>query len=168
MMQVHATLIVPAPLAGTCRAMASNVPAGSGMWITPLCPAGSEYPATHYISAGMIAVEFAALVELDVKPEDRMGVPMAEAFRIPQEQAKAILDASVITIEKPRPVIESMGLTIANLINVNDASRTALESAPGIGSTKAQAIVSGRPWASVADLSKIGLDVAVLSHWYTT
>jgi len=147
--------------------MASNVPGGSGMWITPLCPAGSEYPATHYISAGRIAVEFAALVELDVAPSERTGAPMAAAFGISQAQAKGILSAAVITPENPHEVLASLGLTIAHSININDASNTALKEAPGISAVKAQKIIDGRPWASVADLAGLGLDVAVLDHWYT-
>ena len=53
------------------RELAATVagPSGSGMWTTPLSATGQE-PATHWISAGLISEDFAALLPLTTYPED--------------------------------------------------------------------------------------------------
>lgn len=97
----HRTLIVPASLAPTCRALAAGVPGGSGMWVTPLSPTG-EAPATHYISAGKLMTSFVALLE---DPQ-----ALSAATGVPLEQATAILSACVVSTGAPRAVLGAMGL----------------------------------------------------------
>lgn len=60
----HRTLIVPAAHVALARELAEKIPpggSGAGMWQRELSPTGNA-PATHYISAGLIQQEFAALL----------------------------------------------------------------------------------------------------------
>lgn len=61
----HRTFIVPAAVVATARAMCAGLagPAGAGMFTTGLSATGAE-PATHYISAGPISDDMAALLPL--------------------------------------------------------------------------------------------------------
>ena len=53
---------VPATIVEQVRALADSFdPAASGMWTTGLSPTGAE-PATHFISAGLIGDDFAAIM----------------------------------------------------------------------------------------------------------
>lgn len=64
-MWVHRTIIVPATIAESARAACAGLagPGGSGMFTTPLSATGM-FPATHYISSGMIEAPFADLLPL--------------------------------------------------------------------------------------------------------
>lgn len=75
---IHRVLIVPAAFQtlaqGLCEAMAEG-DAGKGMFTTGLSPNG-EAPATHYISSGGIAPEFADILPLTtVTPSTEIGEP---------------------------------------------------------------------------------------------
>ena len=75
---VHRAMIVPAAFQalaqGLCEAMAER-DAGKGMFTTGLSPNG-EAPATHYISSGGIAPEFADILPLTtVTPTTEPGEP---------------------------------------------------------------------------------------------
>ena len=63
----HRTLIVPANQVELARNLCAALagPAGEGMFNPPLSPTGL-YPATHYISAGLIEERFAAILPLTV------------------------------------------------------------------------------------------------------
>ena len=69
---IHRVLIVPAAFQtlaqGLCEAMAEG-DAGKGMFTTGLSPNG-EAPATHYISSGGIAPEFADILPLTTMDEE--------------------------------------------------------------------------------------------------
>jgi hypothetical protein len=45
----------------------------------------------------------------------------------------------------------------ASVVNINSASQADLEALPGVGPATAKKIIAGRPYASVADLSKAGV-----------
>jgi hypothetical protein len=45
----------------------------------------------------------------------------------------------------------------ASAVDLNNASQADLESVPGIGAATAKKIIAGRPYSSVADLSKAGI-----------
>ena len=61
-MNAHVTLIVPASLVDAARNLAECLaPGGHGMYITGLSADGNE-PATHYISSGLMQVEFINLL----------------------------------------------------------------------------------------------------------
>jgi Helix-hairpin-helix motif len=49
-------------------------------------------------------------------------------------------------------------------IDLNTASQAALESLPGVDMTTAQQIIAGRPYGSVADLSKTGMPTATIER----
>ena len=75
---IHRVLIVPAAFQtlaqGLCEAIAEG-DAGKGMFTTGLSPNG-EAPATHYISSGVIAPEFADILPLTtVTPATEPGEP---------------------------------------------------------------------------------------------
>ena len=77
-MWVHRTIIVPATHAEAARAACAGLagPGGSNMFVTPLSATGM-FPASHYISSGMIEAPFANLLPLTsvVLAED--GTPSA-------------------------------------------------------------------------------------------
>lgn len=61
-MDIFRTLIIPANQVEFARAVATSFGSGGqGMWTTPLSSTGL-FPATHYISSGYIAEEFAYMV----------------------------------------------------------------------------------------------------------
>jgi hypothetical protein len=68
--------------------------------------------------------------------------------------------ASILAVALPafatRTVQAAQAKTTA-LVNVNTASESDLEALPGIGPATAKKIIAGRPYASVADLSKAGV-----------
>lgn len=60
----HRFMVVPADNAPTARQLALDLaepPAADNMWTTGLSPTGAA-PATHYISSGLIDIQFAALL----------------------------------------------------------------------------------------------------------
>ena len=72
----HRTLIVPANQVELARSLCAALagPAGEGMFNTPLSPTGL-YPATHYISAGLIEEQFANLLPLTAVARAEDGTP---------------------------------------------------------------------------------------------
>lgn len=61
-MNLHRTMIVPASIVATVRALADRFgPGASSMFTTGLSPTGAE-PATHFISTGVIDSKYAAIM----------------------------------------------------------------------------------------------------------
>jgi len=161
---VHRVMIVPAQLVDLCRQLAASFESGSGMFMTPLSPTG-QAPATHYISSGAIWEQFADLL---ASPE-----ALSQGAGIPIEQAQAILGACTVSEADPWSVLGELGLGLCERISVNTAKVAELVPAPGVSESRARAIVDGRPWASVQELSQVsGISAAAiqstLQHWYST
>jgi Helix-hairpin-helix motif len=70
------------------------------------------------------------------------------------------MGASFAHAQAPAPAKEKKtgGKTApTSAVDINKASQSELEAVPGIGPATAKKIIAGRPYASVADLSKAGL-----------
>jgi hypothetical protein len=120
-------LIVPDANVVFARALSEAVagPAGAGMWTTPLSASGL-LPATHWISAGLISAEFAALLPLTTYPADAEPVTTpggaamvaqlaaANGFEATIEQVQALLDVSDITEQEAMQAVGRLGVAIAN------------------------------------------------------
>lgn len=96
----HRTLIVPADQVELARSLCAALagPAGEGMFNTPLSATGL-FPATHYISTGLIENTFASILPLDVpETEDAPaqsipGNPEAVIYYLPEDyEPKLTLD----------------------------------------------------------------------------
>lgn len=87
-MWTHRTIIVDAAQVELTRSLCAAIagPAGEGMFSTALSASGL-YPATHYISAGLIEDAFSAILSLDIPATED-----TEAQRIPG-QPEAVLAA---------------------------------------------------------------------------
>ena len=122
----YRALVVPDAQVTYARALTAAVagPAGAGMFTAPLSPTGQE-PATHWMSAGMIADEFAALLPLttyppDAEPIHTPGQPDTVAamlaneagYETTTEAVQALFDASDITEQDPQVVMARLGLAM--------------------------------------------------------
>lgn len=117
------TMIVPDAQVTYARELSAAVagPAGDGMYTTPLSATGQE-PATHWISAGLISEEFAALLpfagyrefnEIDPSPGNAAQVAeiaTANGYPTTAEQVQALFDASEVTDEEAHEVMAWIGL----------------------------------------------------------
>lgn len=76
------------------------------MFTTPLSPTGTE-PATHYVSSGLLDVEFAALLD---SPEAMLAGLTALGVPVDLATCGAILGASDVSSESGQEAMERMGL----------------------------------------------------------
>lgn len=102
-----------------CAAVAG--PAGAGMFTAPLSATGQE-PATHWISAGLISEDFAALLPLTTYPADAEPVHTpgnaaqvaelanATGYATTEAHVQALFDASDITEQDPQQAMNRLGL----------------------------------------------------------
>lgn len=93
-----------------CAAVAG--PAGAGMFTTPLSPSGAE-PATHWISAGLISQDFAALLPLGDEPGNAALVAelaTANGMQTTAEQVKALFDVADVTEDESHVAMARLGL----------------------------------------------------------
>jgi len=131
MSDVFRTLIVESTDVDLARTIAATLdPAHSqGMFKTPLSPTG-EAPATHFISSGMIAEGFAALIPLatwaqegdppewvqtEYEPGDSFTVlALCEqaGMEVTLEQIEDLFATSDVTAEDPWVAIGRLGLKI--------------------------------------------------------
>ena len=125
----HRTLIVPTNQVELARSLCAALagPAGEGMFTTPLSPTGF-FPATHYISAGLIEDNFADLLPLtsvsyaeDDTPsiETRPGdidliVQLAADAELPITEAEvsALLAAVDVSDQAAEDALARLGLKI--------------------------------------------------------
>ena len=124
---IYRCLIVPDAHVVFARALSETVagPAGAGMWTTPLSASGFM-PATHWISAGLISGEFAALLPLTSYPVDAEPVTVpgdaamvaqvatANGFETTAEQVQALFDACDITEQEAMQAWGRLGLSMAH------------------------------------------------------
>jgi Helix-hairpin-helix motif len=70
--------------------------------------------------------------------------------------AIGILSGGVWLYRDLRQVADDMGPAEGSLrVNINLATQKELESVPGIGATRAQQIIAGRPWRSIDELERL-------------
>jgi len=131
----YRAIIVPDALVTYARELSAAVagPAGEGMYTTPLSATGQE-PATHWISAGLISEDFAALLPLTTYPEDAEpvhtpGNPEAVAalaneagYTTTPEQVQALFDASDVTEQEAHEVMARLGLQMVQPVEPNDGN----------------------------------------------
>lgn len=61
------------------------------------------------------------------------------------------------------------GVSSAEGLSINTASRGELESLQGVGPATAQAIIAGRPWRAVQELATInGVSLRMVNGWAVT
>ena len=119
----YRAIIVPDAQVTYARELSAAVagPAGDGMYTTPLSATGQE-PATHWISAGLISEDFAALLpfttfrafeELDPSPGNAAQVAeiaTANGYPTTEADVQALFDASEVTDEEAHEVMARLGL----------------------------------------------------------
>lgn len=107
-------MIVTAANAPLARSLAASIAvgdSGKGMWTTGLSASGTGTP-THYVSAGLIWPEFAAMLN------DPAAIVAASGGQVTLAQAQALLSSSTIVApaagQEPKPldVIAAAGLKI--------------------------------------------------------
>lgn len=119
----YRALIIPADQAPLARALAAGLTsAGAGMWTTPLRPIGSTGAATHFISSGEIADEFADLLG---DPAALHAACVEAGADVTRQQIEALLAAAVVSdgtnttadgdvvAEGPHELFARLGLEIA-------------------------------------------------------
>ena len=68
----------------------------------------------------------------------------------------AVASAGLWLYRDARGIVGNLGPAEGSLrVNINTATQEELESVPGIGPTRAAAIIAGRPWSSVDDLERL-------------
>ena len=119
----YRAIIVPDAQVTYARELFAAVagPAGAGMFTSPLSATGQE-PATHWISAGLISEDFAAMLPLttyptDAEPITTPGNPEAVAmlaneagYETTTEAVQALFDASDVTEQEAHEVMARLGL----------------------------------------------------------
>ena len=119
----HRCLIVPNAQVEFARSLSAAIAglSGTGMWTAKLSAGGSE-PATHWISAGLIAENFAAILPLmtypaDAEPIYQPGRPEVAAylatkagFAATEEDVQALFDVSDASDQEPHAAMQRLGL----------------------------------------------------------
>jgi len=121
----HRCLIVPAAEVEFARRLPAAIagPSGAGMWVAALSPTGTE-PATHFISAGLIDAQFAALMPLTQYPTDSepihapgraaiaANLATQAGFEVTAEQVQALFDSSDSSEQEPFVALARLGLML--------------------------------------------------------
>lgn len=108
MPMIHRTMIVADAHVELARHLAESLagPSGAGMWTTPLSETGAA-PATHWISAGLIEAEFAALLNY---ADALIGaLVQAGVYHDAREVRSMVLNADV-SDEDPHAAMARLGL----------------------------------------------------------
>lgn len=114
---VKRTIVLPSAVAEAARAACVTV-AGSGaefMFMVQLSADGAA-PATHAVSAGHIAKEFADLLPVTgVSPGDAAALAALTTGtdnELSEAEVQALFDVCQISVDKPKPVLAALGLEI--------------------------------------------------------
>lgn len=126
-MWTHRTIIVDAAQVELARSLCAALagPAGEGMFSTPLSASGL-FPATHYISAGLIEDTFAAILPLDIPgaedtPAQRVpGNPEAVLAALPEdyepvltlEDVEGLFGTAMVSEEEALAALARLGLAM--------------------------------------------------------
>jgi hypothetical protein len=106
-MSVTRCMIIAAAIADQARAIGALFgPGAAGMWTTALSADGA-LPATHYISSGCIAPEFASMLET---PEALQAGAALLAVALDLPTCAALLAGADVSDEEPFAVMERLGL----------------------------------------------------------
>lgn len=115
-MDIFRTLIVQANQVELAREVGASYGAGGeGMFVTPLSSTGL-YPATHYISSGLIGIEFASMLE---SPQGLVEGAASLGVNIDLATAEHLLSNADISDEQPFVALERLGLKMISDLNVN-------------------------------------------------
>ena len=129
---VHRCMIVPVEHVDLARSLCATLAGdgGSGMFTTPLSTDGS-FPATHYISSGLIESDFSDLLPLielpaDADPVIHPGQPdliiqmaTTQGMGVTVDKVQALLAASDVSDDSADVAIARLGLmTLAQLGNL--------------------------------------------------
>ena len=114
----HRSIIVPEAQAKLARDLCAALagPGGAGMFTTGLSADGSA-PATHWISAGLIDSQFAALLPLNDtpgQPETVLALAQQAGMTVTLEQVQALLSAVVVTELEPLAAIAEQNLQLTS------------------------------------------------------
>lgn len=103
------TIVVPDQFVALARQLAAGIAegnSGAGMFTVGLSATGTGAP-THWVSAGLIWPEFAAMLE------DADAIFAAAGEQVPLATIQAMLAASVVRAdENPHAVLAELGLSI--------------------------------------------------------
>lgn len=131
MRDIFRTLILPAAVTPLAQQIAATLsPGGVGMWTTGLSPDGTE-PATHYISSGLIAPEFAHMVPEQFWEQDEDGAWVqtgvtpgnpaavtdacnAAGLEVTLAQVDAVFAVDDVTEQDAFTAMARLGLTLAS------------------------------------------------------
>lgn len=115
---VHRCLIVPDKYVVFARNLTFAIAGESGnnMWTTALSNSG-KYPATHWISAGMITSEFAALLPCnDIgyggSAETTAKIASSCGVKTTKEQLQELFDNSDCTTEEALEALQRLDLKL--------------------------------------------------------
>jgi len=110
MSYVHRTIVITAAKAARAADLCAQLagPPGSGMFTTALNATGTG-TATHYISAGMIEEQFAAVLS---DPGVMQGACTSAGISITLAECTALLAAADISSEPPFVALARMGLML--------------------------------------------------------
>lgn len=133
-MWTHRTIIVDAAQVELARSLCAAIvgPAGEGMFSTPLSATGL-FPATHYISAGLIEDTFASILPLDVpetedapaqhipgNPEAVLGLLLEGYEPVPTlTEVDALFTPLSVTKEDPLVQLQLLGLKLCEQSAMN-------------------------------------------------
>lgn len=128
-MWTHRTIIVNADQVELARSLCAALagPAGEGMFTTPLSATGL-FPATHYISAGLIEDTFAAILPLDIPATEDAeaqripGHPGAVLAALPEgydtvpalTEVEALFESVYVSDRNPLDEIQNLELVVCN------------------------------------------------------